>query len=242
VFSLEKKKQRIKMKKSIFIGAIALAAAGAVQATIISTYEFSTNETFSTLPGVSATDAATSGTATRDPSVTGGNFSVPLNDGLYGTGFGNNIGNQNTEAAAIVRYKIDLGESVEIGAINSYAYGDLGDRSKQNFSLYGSTAETTSWDETDATTWTLIASVDTKGVVDTESYGATSIYDDGGGALGTYQELMWVTGYANIATNGKYEGTIYKEFDVIAIPEPATLGLVTAFGMGMLFVRRRLML
>lgn len=228
------------MKKMLCTFGAGLMMAGLANASVISAYEFSTSESFTTLPGVAANDLAYGVTAERDPAVSGGNFTVSLTDGLYGSGFGNNIPNQTTEAASVVRYKIDLGSAQEIGAVNSYAYGDNGGRSKQNFSLYGCVTDTESWDEGEAV-WTLIATVDTTGVTDTASYGATSIYDDGGAALGTYRELMWVTSYGNL--NGTaYESTIYKEFDVIAVPEPATLGLLAAFGGGILFIRRRFMM
>ncbi|MDF7809210.1 PEP-CTERM sorting domain-containing protein [Pontiellaceae bacterium B12219] len=217
---------------------------GLANAAIVSTYEFSATESFTTLPEVSTSDLAASLTDERDPAWgTAGNFLAGrATDGAYGTGFGNNTGNSTDEANMIVRYKIDLGSAQEIGAVNSYAYGDLGKRSQQYFSLYGSVADTASWDETDATTWTLIGSVDTREAAGPDKYGATSIYDDGGAALGTYRELMWVTSYANVAANGQYESTIYKEFDVIAIPEPATIGLIAAFGGGLLFVRRYMMI
>jgi hypothetical protein len=226
------------MKKSIISGAVALLAVGVSQATVISAFEFSSSETFMNLPNVSNSDLAAGLTDERDPTLSNGNFLAGrATDGLFGTGFGNNVPNGDT----IVRYKIDLGEAVEIGEVNSYAYGDSGGRSQQYFTLYGSTTDTTSWDESDAITWTAIASVDTRGLSGGDSYGVTSIYNDDDAAIGTYRELMWVTAYSN--QNGTdYESTIYKEFDVVAIPEPATLGLISAFGLGMVFVRRRLML
>lgn len=226
------------MKKRILIGTVALAVVGASQAAIVYNYEFSTTESFTNLPGVSNTDLAAGLSDERDPALgTSGNFLAGrATDGLYGAGFGNNVPNGDT----IVRYKIDLGAAVEIGAVNSYAYGAAGGRSQQYFTLYGSTVDTTSWDETDTITWTAIASVNTRDLSGGDSYGVTSIYDDGSAAIGTYRELMWVTAYGTITS--QVEGTIYKEFDVIAVPEPATLGLVMAFGGGILFIRRRMMM
>ncbi len=231
------------MKKKICALGACLLTAGLANADVISEFEFSTTESFSTLPNVSNTDLATGIDTERSFWSSTGNFDAArATDGLFGDGFGNNIPNQTTEEQSIVRYKIDLGSAQEIGTVNSYAYGDNGDRSKQNFSLYGSATDTTSFDEADAT-WTLICTVDTRSVLGTESYGVTSIYDDGGGALGTYWELMWVTSYASFSNaTQKYESTIYKEYDVFAIPEPDTLGLVAAFGGGILFVRRRFMM
>lgn len=61
----------------------------------------------------------------------------------------------------------------------------------------------------------------------------TRTYDDTGAAI--------LTGVDQIQLFLDDE-VVYREFDVIAIPEPATLGLVTAFAGGILFIRRRFMM
>ncbi|VGO13018.1 hypothetical protein PDESU_01572 [Pontiella desulfatans] len=230
------------MKKIITALGIGFMVAGASQAGLVVTNEFSSAETFSTLDNVSSMDLATGLAVERN--WTGGNFTATLaTDGLLGSGFDNNAPNDKI-GDGIFRYKIDLGSAQGIGKVNTYAFSDNGVRCMQTFTLYGSVADTASFDETDGATWVMIASVDTTGAtgLSGDTWGVTSIYDDGGAALGTYRELLWVTEPVNWTDRGGYEASIYKEFDVVAVPEPATLGLVVAFGGGILFIRRRLML
>lgn len=199
--------------------------AGSAQAASV-LFEFSATEnSFPTITGISNTDTAAGISVTRD--LTGGNFiATTTTDGAYGTGFDSNAPNTTAAAAVTPRYKIDLGSSIEIATVNSYSYGDgTGRRAEQIFTLYGSNnaAADTSFDETDGN-WTAIASVDSGNTPGGVNYGASSITD----INESYQYIMWVTTFINQANANNQEHTIWKEFDVIAVPEPSSVGLAMA--------------
>lgn len=190
--------------------------------------EFSSTTTgFTTIALVSATDLANGIVTERD--FTDGNWdAAATTDGIFSeVDYVNNPGN----TSASVRYKLDLGSLTYITTVNSYAKGrkNAWERAKQNYSLYGSTVDTTSWDETNTEVWTLIGTVDTTGETPIV-YSASSIT----GIDASYRELMWVDRPVNLSN----EHTVWKEFDVI--PEPATLGMVASAGLLLLLWRRRL--
>lgn len=69
--------------------------------------------------------------------------------------------------------------------------------------------------------------------------GFTDLITDGGGLTSISEVLVAVEG-TTAWSAGEYVGVDYMQLDVI--PEPATLGLVAAFGAGIMFVRRRFMI
>lgn len=155
---------------------------------------------------ISAADLANGISVTRD--FTEGNFDAAITtDGLYGEGYGNNPLNN----AGTVRYQIDLGSLQSIGRVNTYSGGGARNRDNvrgsQVFALYGSSVGGADFDETDASTWELIATVSLK--IRHATYGGSSI----SGINANYRRLLWVAEAVGDKTG---EGTVYKEFDVFA--------------------------
>lgn len=56
------------------------------------------------------------------------------------------------------------------------------------------------------------------------------------------QVAQWDTGKQASVFFGGDESTVFTDLDIVVIPEPATLGLVAAFGGAILFIRRRFMM
>lgn len=219
----------MKNTSKVILAAAALGATAVSAATVSS--EFSATESFSAIPDVSSTDLANGITATFDLGTLGANNINPisvLTDGAYGSGFGVNPGNGGDTP----QYKIDLGSLQSVGTVNSYSHGNNlgGIRQAQIFELYGS-ASSTDPGFIDDGGWTLIDSVDLQGPTGTDLNGASSI----SGINADYQWLLWVTQPVSGAGGGEH--TIWKEFDVIAVPEPsvALLGGLGLFGL----LRRR---
>jgi hypothetical protein len=59
-------------------------------------------------------------------------------------------------------------------------------------------------------------------------------------AAGTY--TVWITNGTRGNGSNRSEQGMFDDITMTAIPEPATLGLVAAFGGGILFIRRRFMI
>lgn len=75
----------------------------------------------------------------------------------------------------------------------------------------------------------------------------TRTYDDQGGTIAglTGVDAIQFQWDFTDNVNGGTRGPVIREIDVLGsstIPEPATLGLITAFGGGILFIRRRFMI
>ncbi|QBG47259.1 PEP-CTERM sorting domain-containing protein [Verrucomicrobia bacterium S94] len=104
---------------------------------------------------------------------------------------------------------------------------------------------TTVFTKTAADTWTVYADLindgSSVGSVSYTANGETADLDadtDGGGILGGFQALPAGGGSGGIAT-APFGPTTVSDFSIEVIPEPATLGLVAAFGGAVLFIRRR---
>ncbi|MFC7337694.1 PEP-CTERM sorting domain-containing protein [Haloferula chungangensis] len=197
------------------------------------TTEFSAAGTFSTIANPALDDLANGlgfGSGISRFHTTGNITGESLTDGdIVPTGFGVNASNNTVD----VRYKIDLGSSILISSVNSYSWGNP-TRAEQDFTLYGSSdpAAATDFDPTNPI-WTAIASVDLDNNP-ANGWGGSSITD----INASYQYLMWDTQAINLASSTQQEHTIWKEFDVIAVPEPTTLAMASLALLGTLRRRR----
>jgi membrane-associated protease RseP (regulator of RpoE activity) len=108
-------------------------------------------------------------------------------------------------------YKLDLAKVTPIARVNTYSRG--GERGRQNFVLYGSSAVTDpGWDVADAKLFTPVGTVDARQDAECK---ATSIRASDGKPLGSYRWLVWAVFPIN-----NLENTAYQELQVI----PAELG------------------
>ena len=78
------------------------------------------------------------------------------------------------------------------------------------------------------------------------TWSAFSEFGVTGGAVAADTTDIQSVGYYSAGSNGtgalNWTGSKVINFEVTAIPEPATLGLVVAMGGGLLFIRRRFMM
>jgi hypothetical protein len=108
-------------------------------------------------------------------------------------------------------YKLDLAAVTSIAQINTYSRG--GERGRQNFVLYGSSAASDpGWNVADAKLFTPVIAVDAR--QDAECKG-TSIRFSDGKPLGRYRWLVWAVFPVNDSEN-----TVYQELQVIPAAEP----------------------
>ena len=103
-------------------------------------------------------------------------------------------------------YKLDLAKVTAIAQVNTYSRG--GERGRQNFVLYGSSAASDpGWNVADAKLFTPVGTVDAR--QDAE-YKATSIRASDGKPLGSYRWLVWAVFPIN-----NFENAAYQELQVI---------------------------
>ena len=106
-------------------------------------------------------------------------------------------------------YKVDLGGPVNVARITTWSFNQNGNRGPQRFAVFGSNATgDPGWDPA---TLTPIAEVDTTGQSAGQSL-ATSIQRAGGGPLGVFRWLVWVT--EPVTSAG--ENAAFQEFEVHA--------------------------
>ena len=140
------------------------------------------------------------GTSNEPPAV--------LGDGKlarnYGPVFGNGVRGL---------YKLDLGAARCLAQVNTWSYNQGGNRGRQRFVLYGSTAVgDPGWNTEDAGTFTPIADVDT-GKHAGATFVATSIRRSGDKPLGSYRWLLWAIAPISSVAGG--ENTAFQEIQVI---------------------------
>ena len=106
-------------------------------------------------------------------------------------------------------YKADLGGPVTVERITTWSFNQNGNRGPQRFAVFGSNADADpGWDPA---TLIPIAEVDTAGQSAGQSM-ATSIQRAGGGPLGVFRWLVWVT--QPVTSAG--ENTAFQEFEIHA--------------------------
>ena len=133
-----------------------------------------------------------------------------LVDGKVANGFGPIFANGDCGM-----YKLDLAAVKGIARVNTFSRG--GERGRQNFVLYGSSAASDpGWNVADAKLFTPVITVDAR--QDAE-YKATSIRHSNGKPLGSYRWLVWAVFPINDSEN-----TSFQELQVI----PAGAGSETA--------------
>lgn len=236
----------MKGERTISIGWFSLAilvvlpvAAEGLQAATVVLMESRGDANFTIAPRMSSTDLAQGIVPTSSPGTANEPLAT-LTNGVFALNYGPVFPNGVTTG----KYKLDLGSVLDIGQINTYSFNQSGNRGQQFLSVYGSRLAMDPG--FNPVTWTLIGSVDTRGLV-TGNYNGTSIQDSTG-FLGSYRWLLWSVSPISGAAGG--ENTSFQEFDVVAgqgvsstadIPEPATLALLglAASGLGGYIRRRR---
>jgi hypothetical protein len=167
--------------------------------------ESSGNAEFTTVPlapaaGVAPAKVSVGGAKTNNEPV------ESLVDGKIGNGMGPMFANGDCGM-----YKLDLAAVTSIAQINTYSRG--GERGRQNFVLYGSSAASDpGWNVADAKLFTPVIAVDAR--QDAECKG-TSIRFSDGKPLGRYRWLVWAVFPVNDSEN-----TVYQELQVIPAAEP----------------------
>ena len=112
------------------------------------------------------------------------------------------------------RYKLDLGATKRIARVNTFSYNQGGNRGRQRFVLYGSSATSDpGWNVEDLRRFIPIIDLDTRTVPQTD-FVATSIRQSDGKPLGCYRWLVWDVRPVNETAGG--ENTAFQEFQVIA--------------------------
>jgi hypothetical protein len=129
-----------------------------------------------------------------------------------------------------ITFRIDLGSDRAIAQFNSYTWQSGIGRAQQTYNLLAAPASVS--DPTNLSLYTTIASVNTFSTMSFTVAGqqGVSIRSDTG-TLGTYRYIV-----VQDATNN---GSFYGEFDVVAVPEPTTLGLLAASIVCVAICRRR---
>ena len=172
--------------------------------------ESSGNAEFKTVPlapvaGVVPAKVSIGGAKTNNEPV------ESLVDGKVGDGMGPMFDNGVIQGM----YKLDLAAITSIAQVNTYSRG--GERGRQNFVLFGSSAAADpGWNVADATLFTPVSAVDAR--QDAE-YKATSIRFSDGKPLGSYRWLVWAVFPINDAEN-----TAFQELQVIPAKARAAEG------------------
>jgi hypothetical protein len=100
----------------------------------------------------------------------------------YGPVFGNGVHG---------RYKVDLGSVSNVTAVTSWSHNQGGNRGTQSFTLYASSSIfDPGWNVADATKFTPIGTIDTRGLAPA-TYLATSLRAANGQNLGEFRWIVW---------------------------------------------------
>lgn len=120
----------------------------------------------------------------------------------YGPVFANGVVNGS--------YKLDLGRSQPISAVNSWSFNQNGKRARQRVDIFGSnSSEDPGWNTADASKFTPLGSLDT-GVDASAGFVAASLRVPEEQALGTFRWIVW----ACEPVSGMGENTAWQEFSV----------------------------
>ncbi len=157
----------------------------------------STNNTFNSISLLPSGEVVKIKNITTQPG-TGNQATSILTDGKIAE----NSGTVFSNGTAIGTYKIDLGRDVPVKEIRTFSFNMNGNRGSQNFSIIGIS-------EQDKKTIITIASMNTMGDSGGE-FTATKVTAAGGGSLGTFRWLHWIT---QPVTDLK-ENTAYQEFQI----------------------------
>lgn len=115
-------------------------------------------------------------------------------------------------------YKLDLGVAKEIGEVRTYSWNEGGQRGRQRFVLFGSTADTDpGWNIDNAKTFTPLADVETQ-PAPPEHFTATGVRQSGGRPLGVFRWLIWAV--APVTGDGGSENTAFQELQAIPTAKP----------------------
>lgn len=197
---------------------------------------------FPTIPAPTSGDIGESATiAVVEGGVDAGSGPVSqLNDGLAQTS-GAAPFNQHFwfNEGTVGKVQMTWASPISIAEVNTYTWhadnGQFNGRARQVYRLYGSSEAAPGVTDGDlaGVDWTFLGEVDTDdlfGGAGRPQQLAVNFSDAGG--LGTFKHLLW-----RIEPPGSL-GTFYGEFDVILVPEPATMFL---FGIGtcIVLLRRR---
>jgi hypothetical protein len=113
-------------------------------------------------------------------------------------------------------YKMDLGAVKSVTQVNTFSHDQDGNRGRQRFVLYGSTAtKDPGWHVKDGAPFMPILDVDS-GKVGASDFVATSIRRGSGAPLGAYRWLVWAVSPVTKTAGG--ENTAFQELQVLAAP------------------------
>ena len=108
-------------------------------------------------------------------------------------------------------YKLDLGSDKLISSITSWSHNQNGNRVRQRFTLYGSSAATDpGWNTQDAALFVALGTIDTASITAAE-FVASSLRAADGQQLGRFRWILWET---NPVTELD-ENTAWQEFQVV---------------------------
>ncbi|MEP2776635.1 MAG: signaling protein [Luteolibacter sp.] len=109
-----------------------------------------------------------------------------LTDGALGKSYGSVFPNGVSDGT----YKLDLGASKSVTAINSWTF-KMGPRLTQKITIYGSNMEIDpGWNVSDSAKFTPISSIDTS-ALPSDQFAAASLRSPEGSALGQYRWIVW---------------------------------------------------
>ena len=150
-------------------------------------------------------NGGTSGSLTANHEVSDNPLSI-LTDGRlvegYGGVFANGIGNG--------AFKMDLGTTRSIRALNSWSFNQNGNRGRQIVTVYGSNSVTDpGWDVQDSSRMTPLGSIDTASLP-VAAFTAASLRAAAGEELGSFRWIVWQTA----PVTGIQENTSWQEFSV----------------------------
>ena len=173
--------------------------------------EYQTTPDFKTIPLAPPPAVLAAKVVAGEPGTKNEPISV-LTDGKLARNYGPVFGNGVVGGA----YKLDLGAVKALAQVNTFSYNQNGNRGRQRFTLYGSSAAADpGWSVDDPRLFTPLADVDT-GNTPTADFLATSIRQSGGKPLGTYRWLVWAVAPVTEASGG--ENTAFQEFQVVPAP------------------------
>ena len=139
-----------------------------------------------------------------------------LRDGALAQSYGAVFANGVADGA----FKMDLGSSQDIQAVNAWSFNQNGNRGRQVITIYGSnSAADPGWDVRDASVFTPLGSIDTASLGDA-AFTASSLRAPQGEILGSYRWIIWQTAPAATASMAN---TAWQEL-AVELKSPAQPG------------------